>query len=114
MVVSTLSDRQRRATLGVLVGAWLVMVVPMAAAQEQVDSRWAPWIGCWRAVEEIAPASGAASTQGALLCVVPLAGEAGVEMLTVVDGQVGLADLSLRDHRDDPTASSAEPGVDDL
>ena len=79
MMVSTLHVRQRKTTLGVLVGAWLVMVVPMAAAHE-VDSRWAPWIGCWRAVYETATAP--------LLCVVPLAGEAAIEMLTVVDGQV--------------------------
>ena len=84
-MVSTLNVRQRKSTLGILVGAWLVMVVPMAAAQE-VDSRWAPWIGCWRAVGETAPASAPATAP--LLCVVPLAGEAAIEMLTVVDGQV--------------------------
>ena len=82
-MVSTLNVRQRKTTLGVLVGAWLVMVVPMAAAQE-VDSRWAPWIGCWRAVDETATVPATAP----LLCVVPLAGEAAIEMLTVVDGQV--------------------------
>ncbi|MCH8810878.1 MAG: hypothetical protein IID07_03545 [Gemmatimonadetes bacterium] len=84
-MASTLDDRQRGATLGVLVVAWLVMVVPMVAAQEEVDSRWAPWIGCWRGLDQTArePA------QAPLLCVVPLAGEAAaVEMLTVVDGQV--------------------------
>ena len=90
-MVSTLNDRQRGATLGVLVGAWLLMVVPMAAAQE-VDSRWAPWIGCWRAVDETAAAAftatATASAEAPLLCVVPLAGEAAIEMLTVVDGQV--------------------------
>jgi hypothetical protein len=79
-MVRTSNDRQRRATLGVLVGAWLVMVVPMAAAQEEVDSRWAPWIGCWQDLDEMA--------QAPLLCVVPLDREAGVEMLTVFDGQV--------------------------
>ncbi len=76
---NTLNDPQRRVTLGVLVGAWLIMVAPIAAAQE-VDSRWAPWLGCWRAVDEMATAP--------VLCVVPLAGEAAIEMLTVVDGQV--------------------------
>jgi hypothetical protein len=84
-MVSTLNVRQRKSTLVILVGAWLVMVVPMAAAQE-VDSRWAPWIGCWRAVGETVPASAPATAP--LLCVVPLAGEAAIEMLTVVDGQV--------------------------
>ncbi len=79
MMVSTVNDWQRRATLGVLVGALLVMVVPMAAAQE-VDSRWAPWVGCWRAVDETAEAP--------VLCVVPLTGESAIEILAVVDGQV--------------------------
>ena len=79
-MVRTSNDRQRRATLGVLVGAWLLMEVPMAAAQEVVDSRWAPWIGCWQDLDEMA--------QAPLLCVVPLDREAGVELLTVLDGQV--------------------------
>ena len=54
-MVRTLSDRQRWTTCGILLGAWLVMAVSMAAAQE-VDSRWAPWMGCWRAVDETAEA----------------------------------------------------------
>ena len=78
-MASTLDDRQRRVTLGMLVGAWLFTVVSMAGAQT-VDSRWAPWLGCWRAVDETATAP--------VLCVVPLAGEAAIEMLTIVDGQV--------------------------
>ena len=85
MMVSTVNDWQRRGTLGILVGVWLLLVVPMAAAQE-VDSRWAPWIGCWRGVDETAPAT--APAEAPLLCVVPLADEAAIEMLTVVDGQV--------------------------
>ena len=79
MMESTLNDPQRRVTLGMLVGAWLIMVAPVAAAQE-VDSRWAPWLGCWRAVDETATAP--------VLCVVPLTGEAAIEMLTTVDGRV--------------------------
>ena len=34
MMVSTVNDWQRRGTLGILVGVWLLLVVPMAAAQE--------------------------------------------------------------------------------
>ena len=78
-MTSTFDDRRRRVTLGILAGAWLIMVVPMAAAQE-ADSRWAPWIGCWRAVDETAAAP--------VLCVAPLPGEAGIEMLTTMDGDV--------------------------
>ena len=78
-MVNTHNDRQRRATLGLFMAAWLVMVVPMAAAQE-VDSRWAPWIGCWRAMD--------GTEEPPLVCVVPLDGEVAIELLTVVDGQV--------------------------
>ena len=78
MMTSELNGRQRSVTLGILVGAWSIMVVPMVAAQE-IDSRWAPWIGCWRAVDETVAAP--------VLCVVPLAGEEAVEMLTMLDDQ---------------------------
>ncbi len=78
-MVDTHNDRQRMATLGLLMAAWLVMVVPMAAGQE-VDSRWAPWIGCWRAMD--------GTEEPPLVCVVPLDGEVAIELLTVVDGQV--------------------------
>ena len=60
-------------------GVWLFVLVPTGGAQE-VDGRWAPWVGCWRAVDDTGTAP--------FLCVVPLAGEAGVEMLDVVDGEV--------------------------
>ena len=79
MMESSMNNPQRRATLGILVGAWLIMMAPMAAAQE-MDSRWVPWRGCWRAVDETDTAP--------VLCVVPLAGEAAIEMLTILDGQV--------------------------
>ena len=79
MMERTVNHSQRRVTLGMLVGAWLIMVAPIAAAQE-VDSRWTPWLGCWRAVDE--------TTTAPVLCVVPLAGEAAIEMLTIADGQV--------------------------
>ena len=83
-----LNDRQRRVRLGTAVSAWLFIVAPMAGAQE-VDSRWTPWVGCWQAVDETASAP--------LLCVVPLAGEPAIEMLTVVDGQVLTRELIFAD-----------------
>jgi len=80
MMAHTLNDRQRRVTLGIVAGAWLIMMVPTMAAAQEVDSRWAPWIGCWRTVGEIASAP--------VLCVVPLAGASAIEMLTMLDDQV--------------------------
>ena len=94
-MVRTLSDRQRWTTCGILLGAWLVMAVSMAAAQE-VDSRWAPWMGCWRAVDETAEAP--------LMCVVPLAGESAVEMLTIVDGQVVSRESIFADGQERPVS----------
>jgi hypothetical protein len=94
-MANLLNDRLRGVTMGHLVGAWLVLMAPMAAAQE-VDSRWAPWIGCWRALEETETAP--------LLCVVPLAGEPGIEMLTVVDGQVVARESMVADGQEYPVS----------
>ena len=79
MMTHALNGWQRRVTLGILAGALFMMVPTMAAAQE-VDSRWAPWIGCWRVVGEAASAP--------VVCVVPLAGESAIEILTMLDDQV--------------------------
>ena len=78
-MASTMDDRRYGVTLGILLGALLIGWVPQVEAQG-VDSRWAPWVGCWQAVDETAAAP--------LLCAVPLAGQAAIEMLTVIDGQV--------------------------
>ena len=94
-MANRLNDRQRRFTLGILLGAWLVIAVPMAEAQE-VDSRWAPWVGCWQAVDETAAAP--------LLCMVPLAGEAAIEMLTMVDGQVVSRESIFTDGQQHPVS----------
>jgi hypothetical protein len=77
----TLNDRQGRVTLGILAGAWLIMMVPTVAVAQEADSRWAPWIGCWRVV-----VGEAASAP--VVCVVPLAGESAIEILTMLDDQV--------------------------
>ena len=74
-----MNDRQRRVILGILAGA-LFMMVPTVAAAQEVDSRWAPWIGCWRVVGE--------ATSAPVVCVVPIAGESAIEMLTMLDDQV--------------------------
>ncbi len=80
MMASTLNDRLRGVTLSILLGVWLVGLVSEAGAQE-VASRWGPWLGCWRPVEEAAAAP-------PLLCVVPIAGDEAIEMRTVFDGRV--------------------------
>lgn len=61
--------------------AALLLPTQGARAQEGVDARWLPWLGCWSEV-------GAGE---ALLCVRPASGTAGaegVELVTVRDGEV--------------------------
>ena len=50
------------------------------AAAPSVDSRWLPWLGCWRPSEQRAP------EEGAYVCVVP-AGENAVRMVTLAGDQ---------------------------
>ena len=60
----------------ILIAAVLLGVVPPAVAQN-VDARWAPFIGCW----DIADG-------GATTCVAPTS-PAGIVLTTRVDGQAG-------------------------
>jgi hypothetical protein len=57
--------------------AWTALA-PAAASAQTADARWMPWVGCWEA-------TGAADDE-ALLCFRPEG--AGVELLTVLDGEV--------------------------
>lgn len=75
-----------------------VALVPLAAgptfAQAPVtpaDARWAPWLGCWRSVDDLA-------SVGARVCVVPR--DAGVAVVTVVGGQRISDELRIADGRD--------------
>jgi hypothetical protein len=49
-------------------------------AQETIDSRWVPWLGCWEMVDGPAGA--------AMLCVRSVHGTEAVEMFTVSDGEI--------------------------
>ena len=95
-MANTVNDRRRGVTLGILLGIWTIGPAPLAGAQEaaretaqeatqeavhEAASRWAPWVGCWRTLEETAGAP-------PLLCVVPIDGNEAIEMLTVLDGRV--------------------------
>lgn len=66
---------------GVLAGALiLVGTLPAAAAAQDVDSRWLPWLGCWEASD--------GGTEVPMLCIRPLAAEEGVELTTFADGEL--------------------------
>lgn len=65
---------------GLLVGALLLVGTTQAAVSQDTDPRWLPWFGCWE------PADGLA--EGTMLCIRPVAGDVGVEMLTVAAGEI--------------------------
>lgn len=65
------------AVAAALAGA-LLLPLQGALAQESVDGRWLPWLGCWTEV----------GTAGEVLCVRPAADAAGVEMVTLREGEI--------------------------
>lgn len=76
-------------------------LLPAAApAQETVDSRWLPWLGCWQPGEE------ALAPENLLVCVRAAAAGNGVEIATVADGEIIssrtlVADGQLKDFQDE-------------
>lgn len=65
------------------------LLVPLqgAVAQEDVDARWLPWLGCWTEV----------GTPGEALCVRPAADAGGVEVVSVRDGEIASARILRAD-----------------
>ena len=51
-------------------------------AQQPVDSRWLPWLGCWQVGED------AAAEPSLLVCVRPLGDRRGVEVATIANGEI--------------------------
>jgi len=63
--------------------------VPVGAREgPATDSRWLPWLGCWQPVGEVGDH---------LLCVRPLADDAGVEMVTYSEGRIVSQELLRAD-----------------
>lgn len=68
-------------TLGAVVLA-LAAAPETSFAQQAMDSRWLPWLGCWQAsAETLMPGD-------LLVCVRPASGATGVEIATVAGGDV--------------------------
>jgi hypothetical protein len=68
-------------TGSLLAGALLLVgALPSAAAAQDVDARWLPWLGCWEASD--------GGEEVPMLCVKPLEGEEGVELTTWSDGEL--------------------------
>jgi hypothetical protein len=65
--------------LGALVA--LASLPVTAGAQQQLDSRWLPWLGCWQpTAEDVGPSD-------LMVCVRPASDAAGVEVATISQGQ---------------------------
>lgn len=66
-----------------LLALFLALGPATLAAQQAIDSRWLPWLGCWQAGEGTE-----SETEGPLVCVRPSADPFGVEIATVVNGEI--------------------------
>jgi hypothetical protein len=76
-------DRVEKGLRGVALGsAALLALAAPAAAQENADGRWLPWLGCWE-VANVAEVGGSGG-----LCVVSRSESGGVELLTMAQGRV--------------------------
>lgn len=74
-----------------LVVAVLVVAWPQVElSAQETDARWLPWFGCWDAVAEGAP----------MLCFMPREGDRGVDLVTVVDGDIVSRETVLADGLD--------------
>lgn len=67
--------------LGVL--TTLVLIPATGPAQQPVDSRWLPWLGCWQIGTEPGAAPG-----NLLVCLRPASASDAVEVATIRDGEV--------------------------
>lgn len=65
---------------GRLLSLLLALSPGALAAQQPVDSRWLPWLGCWQVGEEAA--------SGPLVCLRPSSDLRGVEVATVTNGDI--------------------------
>ena len=86
---------------GWLVGVLLVLTMVPAQAQ-QVDSRWAPWLGCWQLIDESVQEGGPTAVTRARpdetrVCVVAADTTAGVTLITRIEGQSVLEQTIVAD-----------------
>jgi hypothetical protein len=79
----------------------LLVGSPLAAATEgedpSRDSRWLAWYGCWEAADEVDH-----DASSLLVCFEPLATEEGVEIRTLVDGEIVAVERVIADGRPVP------------
>ena len=83
----------------------LLVSVPASAQDAPLgDARWAPWLGCWRLIQDNpgALAAGTTHSEDVLVCVRPAAASRGVDMTTYVGGQSVVQQTMLADGTSHP------------
>ena len=75
-------------------------------AQQALDSRWMPWLGCWRSDASSPNAPAAATT-----CIIPLSGSTGVEALSIANGKIVARRRFEADGRSHPMQESSCSGT---
>ncbi len=75
-----------RASTGLLLSTGALGV--LTAGAQTPDARWQPWLGCWAPSDAPSQGIAANNTAAGLVCVVPAASGAGVEVATVANGVV--------------------------
>ena len=73
-----------------LLSLLLVLGPATLAAQQTLDSRWLPWLGCWQPGGEPGP-------DNVMVCVRPSADQRGVEIATVANGEVAASRTLVAD-----------------
>jgi hypothetical protein len=90
---------------------WLVFTIALLSATPALaqdppalsDSRWNPYLGCWRIVQETAGAQQVPLASGTLVCVRP-SGRYGVAITTTVDGKTVLEQTVVADGSAQPVS----------
>ena len=107
-----------KTTCGLAIALGVMAASPaFAQAPAPLDSRWTPWLGCWRLVQDVAqaspPASMAPATQPVtsgtnageiIVCVLPTNTDVGVKMTTFAGGRSVLEQRILGDGISHPIA----------
>lgn len=89
--------------------AMVALVGPPALAQgpSQVDSRWVPYVGCWRLVQENVSDQSVPVTDGMIVCVRPSGMAPGsVTMTTMVEGLAMIEQTILADDAPYPATNT--------
>ena len=94
----------------------LLAAVPASAQDTRLaDARWAPWLGCWRLVQDDRQSHAADTTtpDDVLVCVLPASAGRGVGMTTFVGGQSVVQQTIVADGKSRPVSEPECSGSQD-